>query len=139
MKRKCRSCKMMKDMGADQLKHELVAPPYKCVICNKQTKWYSHLCDDLMGDSLECKSCHNFIIYALPDIDPKTEEHYYNIWKDEIYLSQFSKEILVLRSYEDNTTFISINDIKVTALNHIIQFESLIQLYKKLESIVVFS
>lgn len=138
---KCRTCKFSKENYIEVRKHILCTTSFKCVLCNKPTKWYSHMDDDsgLMGDALECKSCHNFIIYAMPDINPETEEHYLKVWKDEIYISRKSKEVLVLRNYEDNHTVIYIDNINLTDIEGILQFDSPIHLLKRVESIVVFS
>jgi len=116
-------------------KHELVAPKFVCPLCNKIPKWYSHLNDECSGDALECKSCHNYILY----ISTGTKEEDIERWKDEIYIPSKSGDILVMRGFEDNTTFISINDKKVITLNQIIQFKSLDDLINKVRTIVVFS
>lgn len=95
--------------------------------------------DDLVGDALECKSCHNYILYVIPDIVPGTNDLFLQPWKDEIYLLKDSKEILVMRNFEDNNTYVAIDNKRVTDFNGVLQFNSVEYLFKKLESIIVFS
>jgi|WetSurMetagenome_2_1015567.scaffolds.fasta_scaffold435581_2 hypothetical protein len=138
---KCRTCRFSKENYLEAKKHILCTTDFKCVLCSKPTKWYSHYDDDsgLVGDALECKSCHNFIIYVIPDINPETEEHYLKVWKDETYLFRKSKDVLVLRSYEDNTTAIIIDDVQKIFIEGILHFDSSEHLMKRIESIIVFS
>lgn len=128
-KRKCRSCILAKEFVTEPSKHRLVEADFTCVLCGKKPKWYSHINDELVGDALECKFCHDYIIYINGDVT----------WKDEIYLYRDDKEVLVMRNYEENTTFVSIDNKEVTTLKHILQFKSVEDLLNKIETIVVFS
>lgn len=110
-------------------KHRLVAADFVCLLCGKKSKWYSHITEGIVGDALECKLCHDYIIYINSD---KT-------WKDEIYLYRDEQEVLVMRDYEDNTTYISVNNKEVVTLKHILQFSSVEKLLDKVETIIVFS
>lgn len=138
---KCRTCQFSKDNFFKSTKHVLCKTDFTCAFCNKPTKWYSHFDDDtdLVGDALECKSCHNFIVYAIPDIGPDPKILIPKVWKDEIYLSRNSKEILVLRSYEDNQTVIQIDNTLVTNIEGILHFNSPEHLLKRVDSIIVYS
>lgn len=127
--RKCRSCVLAKKYSSEQSKHRLVSADFTCPLCEKKPKWYSHLNSELVGDALECKLCHNYIIYVTPD----------GVWKDEIYLFKEDHEVLVMRSFEDTTTYVSLDDEEVTTLQHILQFKSTDDLLSKVQTILVFS
>lgn len=129
-KRKCRSCFLAKEYVMETSKHQLVDPKLICPLCSHKGKWYSHLNDELSGDALECKGCHNYIFYVIDPPHP---------WKDEIYIPRDSGEILVMREFEDKTTFISIDNKKVTTLNQILQFQNLDELMGRIKTIVMFS
>jgi transcription elongation factor Elf1 len=143
-KRQCRSCELTNQITSDPVKHKLITADYYCPLCNKIPKWYSHLHKELLGDSLECKSCRNYILYVVPDIKTGGVKK----WKDEIN-SSFSlkneevfimRDIFVMRDYEDNRTYVFVgnskNPIKV---NSILEFKSLEDLTNKVKTIVVFS
>lgn len=114
------------------IKHVLIKTDFICIVCNKPSKWYSHW-GGWLGDALDCKSCHNYIVY----LNSKNELPL--IWKDEIYLSKNNREVAFLRSYIENKTQIYINENKLTDLNHILKFDSAEHLLKRIESIIVFS
>lgn len=135
---------MTKKSDSSFKKHELVEAGYHCPVCNKVTKWYSHVTDTLVGDSLECKTCHNYIIYVLFDLVPGVDEFEaatpcLTKWKDEIYTSWGDKDVSVIRNIEDNVTLVSVDDGAYIKLNHVLEFTSIEQLNKRLESIIVFS
>lgn len=103
MSLKCKSCSIInKELCIENNKHRLIKTNFICPLCNKNTKWYSHINHELSGDALECKSCRNYIIYVVEPNKP---------WKDEIYLSTSKDMVFVMRNFEDNKTFISLKEL----------------------------
>lgn len=135
-RRKCRSCDLTNQLIDKPIKHKLISVNFRCPLCNKIPKWYSHLHEDLSGDSLECKSCHNYILYN--STDAKIEDT--KKWKDEIHFFVSGKEFFVMRDYEDSRTYVWVNDShNPIKLNSILEFKSLEDLINKVKTIVVFS
>ena|SRR5271166_1206826 len=123
---KCRSCTM--DYGNDtHTRHRLIDAGLLCPLCNYRGKWCSHINEDLWGDSLECKKCHDYILYVSPDNQ---------IWKDEIYLPQ---DRYLIRHLETNTSSLFVGLKEITTLDYIVQFQTLRQLINRIQTIVVFS
>jgi hypothetical protein len=124
----CRSCDMDKSKHlSGPMRHRLVDVGLICPMCNHDGEWSSHLHDELWGDSLECIICHNYILYVSPENQ---------IWKDEIYLS---KGRYLIRNLEHNTSTLYANATEICEVEHIMQFESPLQLENKIQTMVVFS
>ncbi len=124
----CRSCKMNQNMVVEPAKHHLVSPGIHCPLCNHHLgKFYSHIDDDLWGDALECKKCHNYILYLSP---------YGEKWKEESYLPN---DTCVIRHFENNETYISVKNKDAAKVKHLITFNSLDDLMKKVRTIITFS
>ena len=124
---KCRSCKLDYNMVYKPRKHKLVDLNLVCPVCNYNGKWASHLCDELWGDGLECRKCHNYILYVSPENQK---------WKDEIYLP---KDRFLIRDFNDNSSAVYSNHKQIFEVKHLIQFQNYAQLENNIRTMVVFS
>lgn len=128
---KCKSCNINYELTGKTGKHQLINCGLVCKVCLSKDKVAFHGGHEgLFGEALECRTCHNYILYTNGSLDA--------VWKDEIYIPSASGNIFVMRDYEDSTTFISINSIKVTKLKQIIEFKSMDDLVDKVKMITLF-
>lgn len=127
----CRSCELQYKELRRRTQHKLVNVGFYCPLCHYTGKCYSHTDDALWGDALECKSCHDYILY----LSPKREFD-----KDEIYLPN---DLTVIRyfSITDTTVFSSRKgyDETICSVNRILQFESKENLIQKVRTMITFS
>ncbi len=130
-KQVCRSCELQYRELRRRTDHELVDVGFHCPVCDNSGKCYSHEDDALWGTALECKRCHNYILY----LSPKGE-----IDKDEIYLP---KNLCVTRYFSVNdTTIYSLEqpyDKTIVSINRILQFDSKKSLINKVRTMIMFS
>lgn len=123
----CRSCELQYKELRRRTEHFLVDVGFYCPVCDNSGKCYSHTDDALWGDALECKRCHNYILY----LSPKGEFD-----KDEIYLP---KDICISRYLHIGETTIFIGDKTAADLKQIIQFSTKKKLIEKVRTILTFS
>lgn len=126
----CRSCKL--DYNVDEIArhHNQITLELQCPLCNQAGIWSSHIDDALWGDSLECVGCDNYILYVSPEGQ---------IWKDEIYLQG---DRVLIRDLENNTSTLCSSLIctkTICKLDHIIQFQDLVQLERRAKTMEIFS
>ncbi len=122
----CRSCKMDYSLVGGR-RHRLIDVGLQCPLCYYNGKWCSHINDDLWGDGIECRKCHNYILYVSPENQ---------IWKDEIYLQG---EVYLIRHIDTNTSALYIGNKTIVEMDHIIQFQDLAQLERRIKTMMVFS
>jgi hypothetical protein len=125
---KCRSCNLNYELSGEAGKHSVVDIGMYCPLCKKVNKWIYHgQHDQLSGDALECKVCHNYILYS---------DGVGTIEKDEIY---FSKNYCLIRDLEKSKSYFSIDDKRIFTFPYIVIFSNPKDLFNKLKTIVVLS
>jgi hypothetical protein len=132
-KKTCRSCQMIADdllVTKKRRRHKLIDTGIECPLCHSQGKFSSHIDEELVGDALECRRCHNYIFYVLPDG---------TIWKDEIFIPNEKGHSLFIRDLQTNETYVFVNEQEILTLDHILQFTDVKQLTNRMKTFIVFS
>lgn len=124
---KCRSCVTNIELTGDAGEHKLIDMGMYCFVCQRPEISIHHKeSKTLCGESLECNSCNNYILYYEDDI----------ITKDEIYLDN---DYLLIRNIKYNDSVIFIKDEEIITVPNIIQCNGADKLFAKLKLLVVFS
>jgi hypothetical protein len=130
---KCRSCNISYELTGKTGRHHLVDVSLICLVCGFNGKSVYHGAhEELHGESFECSSCHNYILYS---------DGNGCIWKDEIF---FPNEDFLIRQIDyhlvgrsEACSLFSFNK-KLITLPLLTEWASISELYSKLELLATF-
>ena len=128
---KCKTCNYNIKVTGTPGKHRVVDTGMFCPVCNKTVKSIFHSEHD--GFSLECRSCHNYILYF------SDEEGDGNnlIWKDETYYED--SRYCLIRNLEDHSSALLCDEDKVLELDTIVDIKNVNSLLSRLKKLIIFS
>lgn len=123
----CRSCQINLELVLKKGKHVIKNLNMFCPLCKKLVDCLCH--EDnigLLGASLECLNCNDYIIYTYKK----------NIWKDEIY---FTNNLFLIRDIDDKTSSFYDNNKLLLDLNYLVDLTSTKDIKLKLKRLLHFA